>query len=125
MTANWHVVTDDGCGPLQALVDSTATSTWSKATEATVTTDMPGTAGNCVELDSGDDTTPEAENESETSTRMRRALVKMGLVTKRAKNVNKSFVSSSSAGTRTYQQANLFLVIQSCHSRRNHLLWNR
>jgi len=53
---------------------------------------MPGTAGNCVELDSGDDETPEAENES-TTKRIRRALIKMGLISKRAKNVNKSFVS--------------------------------
>jgi hypothetical protein len=94
VTGNWHVVTDDGCGPLQALVDSTASSKWSQATEADVTTTMPGTAGNCVSLDSGDDDKAEAENESTTS-RVRRALVKMGLMTKRAQNVNKSFVSTT------------------------------
>ncbi|KUJ15177.1 cell surface protein [Mollisia scopiformis] len=89
ITGNWHVVTDDGCGPLQALIDSTASSAWSTAADATVTTDMPGDAGNCVDLDSGDDETVEAENET-ISSRARRALVKMGLM-KRAKNVNKSF----------------------------------
>jgi hypothetical protein len=57
---------------------------------------MPGDAGNCVALDSGDDETPEAENESTTSSRVRRALVKMGVVAKRAQNVNKSFVSGLS-----------------------------
>ncbi|KAG9242157.1 hypothetical protein BJ878DRAFT_556241 [Calycina marina] len=70
---NWHVVTDDGCGPLQAIIDSTASSKWSRAVEATVTTDMPGNEGNCT-----------------ISKRARRALVKMGLL-KRAQNVNKSF----------------------------------
>jgi hypothetical protein len=91
VTGDWHVVTDDGCGPLQALVDSTATSKWSTASDATVTTDMPGTDGNCVSLDSGDDTTASAEDDTITK-RARRALVRMGLM-KRAKNVNKSFVS--------------------------------
>jgi len=92
VTGNWHVVTDDGCGPLEALVDSTASSSWSTATNADVTTDMPGKDGNCVSLDSGDDQKTEAENET-ISSRVRRALVKMGVIRKRAKNVNKSFVS--------------------------------
>lgn len=96
MTGNWHVVTDDGCGPLQALVDSTASSKWSTATEADVTTTMPGEAGNCVSLDSGDDEKVSAEDETLSTSRLRRALVKMGVVAKRAKNVNKSFVSITS-----------------------------
>ncbi|RDW77822.1 cell surface protein [Coleophoma cylindrospora] len=99
ITGNWHVVTDDGCGPLQALVDSTASSKWSTAAAATVNTTMPGNAGNCVELDSGNDQTASAEVET-LSARVRRALYKKGLA-KRAQNVNKSFAFTVSmpAGT--------------------------
>ncbi|KAJ4390919.1 hypothetical protein N0V93_004518 [Gnomoniopsis smithogilvyi] len=78
----FHVVTDDGCGPLQAVIDPTATSLFSKAVDAEVTSDVPGTGapGECpTSLDSGVDS------------KMRRALVKMGLLSKRAKNVNKSY----------------------------------
>ena len=97
VVGNWHVVTDDGCGPLQAAVDPTASSKWSTAPAADVTTDLPGAAGECTQEDSGDDTTPEAEKETiigSAERRLRRTLVKYGLV-KRAKNVNKSWVSSS------------------------------
>lgn len=86
VTGTFHVVTDDGCGPLQAVIDPTATSLFSKAVDADVTSDVPGTGapGECpTSLDSGVDS------------KLRRALVKMGLVSKRANNVNKSYVSAS------------------------------
>lgn len=44
----WHIVTEDGAGPVQALVDSSATGKWSEADEATVTTQPPGDNGNIV-----------------------------------------------------------------------------
>lgn len=85
----FHVVTDDGCGPLQAVIDPTATSLFSKAVDAEVTSDVPstGTAGECpTSLDSGVD--------NKIKRKLRRALVKMGVLSKRAKNVNKSYVSA-------------------------------
>ncbi|KAF3771331.1 hypothetical protein M406DRAFT_354816 [Cryphonectria parasitica EP155] len=82
----FHVVTDDGCGPLQAVVDPTATSLFSKAVDAQVTSNVPttGTAGECpTSLDSGVD--------NKIKRTLRRALVKMGLLSKRANNVDKSY----------------------------------
>lgn len=82
-SGTYHVVTDDGCGPLEALVDATATAKWSEAVSATVDTDMPGNDGNCpasLSNDSGD--------QNKVRRMARRALVRMGLVAKRADNVN-------------------------------------
>lgn len=42
---NWRTVSADGAGPLQAIVDTTATGKWSEAVAATVTTQIPGTDG--------------------------------------------------------------------------------
>lgn len=87
----WHVVTDDGCGPVEALVDETASGKWSTAKSADVTTDMPGTKGNCpseLANDSGD------QNKARRA--LRRGLEKMGLLSKRAANVDKDFVSIAS-----------------------------
>ncbi|KAF2147605.1 hypothetical protein K461DRAFT_316758 [Myriangium duriaei CBS 260.36] len=94
---SWHVVTDDGCGPLQAAIDPTASSKWSTAVAAVVTSNLPGQAGNCVQEDSGDDQTPEAEKYTIIgSAERRRSLVK------RAKNVNKTwaFKVAIPAGTK-------------------------
>lgn len=41
----YHIVTSDGAGPLEALVDETATAKWSKAKSADVTTQVPGNDG--------------------------------------------------------------------------------
>ncbi|PSR77518.1 hypothetical protein BD289DRAFT_486465 [Coniella lustricola] len=82
----FHVVTDDGCGPLEAVVDPEATMLFSKAVSAKVTSDVPGTGapGECpTNLDSGVD--------NKLKRNLRRALVKMGLIAKRAKNVNRSY----------------------------------
>lgn len=89
VSGTFHVVTDDGCGPLEAVIDESGTAKFSTATKATVTSDVPGTAGNCpVDLsnDSGN---------SKFKRSMRRALVKMGLLSKRAANVNKDYVSNA------------------------------
>lgn len=89
INTTWHIVTDDGCGPVEALVDSTATGKWSTAAQADVTTSMPGTAGECpasFRNDSGEDY-------NKIKRTLRRALQKMGLVSKRAENVNMDFVS--------------------------------
>lgn len=86
VSGTYHVVTDDGCGPLEAVIDPTGTSLFSKGVSAKVTSDVPGTAGECpTSLDSGVDNKLKAK--------LRRALVKMGVLSKRAKNVNKSYVS--------------------------------
>lgn len=112
VSGTYHVVTDDGCGPLEALVDASASAKWSTATKATVSTDMPGTAGECpTSLDSGTD--------NKIKRMATRALVKMGLITKRAKNVNKdySFSVAIPAGTTCTgtigDQSNLCLVKMS------------
>ncbi|KAJ9148996.1 Cell surface protein [Pleurostoma richardsiae] len=75
VSGTYHVVTDDGYGPLQALVDESATGKWSTASDATVTTQVPGNEGNAP---------------------TKRGLVnwaknKMGVVSKRAENVNKDY----------------------------------
>lgn len=88
ISGTFHVVTSDGCGPFEAVVDETATAKFSQASKATVTTDAPGTKGDCpsdLSNDSGD--------QNKVRRTMRRALEKMGLLTKRADNVNKDYVS--------------------------------
>jgi hypothetical protein len=76
----FHIVTSDGAGPLQALVDQSATGKWSTAKSATVSTQVPGTNGNVVTKRS----------------LWSRALIKMGLITARATNVNEDHVSNYS-----------------------------
>lgn len=112
VSGTYHVVTDDGCGPVEALIDESATAKWSTATKATVSTDMPGTAGECpTSLDSGTD--------NKIKRMATRALVKMGLISKRANNVNKdySFSVAIPAGTSCTgtigDQSNLCLVKMS------------
>lgn len=41
----YHIVTQDGAGPVQALIDETATGQWSTAKAVTVTTQVPGSEG--------------------------------------------------------------------------------
>lgn len=91
VSGTFHVVTSDGCGPLEAVIDETATAKFSTASKATVTTAMPGTAGNCPDSLSND-----SGNSNKLKRSLRRALVKMGLLSKRADNVNKDYVSDLS-----------------------------
>lgn len=70
-------MTSDGAGPLQALIDDSATGKWSTAKSATVSTQVSGTNGNVVTKRS----------------LFMRALIKMGIITARATNVNQDHVS--------------------------------
>lgn len=88
VSTTWHVVTDDGCGPVEALIDETATGKWSTAKSADVTTDMPGTQGDCPSSLSND-----SGNQNKVRRALRRGLEKMGLIAKRADNVDMDFVS--------------------------------
>lgn len=45
VSGTFHIVTSDGAGPLEALVDETATAKWSEAKSADVTTQVPGDDG--------------------------------------------------------------------------------
>ncbi len=76
LSGTYHIVTTDGAGPLQAVLDTTASGQFSDGTLMDVTTQVPGVKGNI--LPSGN---------------VARALQKAGIF-KRAVNVNKDFVSS-------------------------------
>ncbi|TAQ88773.1 hypothetical protein B7494_g2939 [Chlorociboria aeruginascens] len=71
-----HIVTTDGAGPYTAIIDSTGQGIFSQGTQATVTTQVPGTKGNIA-----------APKQRRFVPRM---LVKMGIM-KRAANVNEDF----------------------------------
>jgi hypothetical protein len=81
VNGTFHIVTSDGAGPLQALVDESATGKWSTAKSASVTTQVPGTDGN-------------VEGSTKRSI-WTRTLIKMGLITARATNVNEDHVSDT------------------------------
>ncbi|KAH8897241.1 hypothetical protein GQ53DRAFT_887496 [Thozetella sp. PMI_491] len=87
VSGTFHIVTTDGAGPLEALIDETATGKWSNSTQATVSTQPPGTNGN-IEA-------PSRRNF------FSRALIKIGLIAKRAENVNEDhdFAVEIPAGT--------------------------
>lgn len=79
VSGTYHIVTTDGAGPLEALVDPTATAQWSTALSATVSTQPPGTDGNIA--------APSKRS------LWSRTLTKLGLIKKRAENVNENYVS--------------------------------
>jgi len=79
VTGTYHIVTTDGAGPVEALIDESATAKWSTATKMTVTTQPAGTNGNIA---------------ASTTTKRSvwtRALTSMGLIAKRADNVNEDY----------------------------------
>lgn len=78
VSGTFHIVTTDGAGPVQALIDPTGTGKWSNASNATVSTQVPGTNGNIA--------APTQRG------LVARTLVKFGLM-KRAQNVNEDYVS--------------------------------
>ncbi|KUI71085.1 hypothetical protein VM1G_07072 [Cytospora mali] len=85
VSGTYHIVTTDGAGPIEALVDETASAKWSQAKKATVTKQPPGEDGNI-------DAPANSDNDKRSLSRMlRRGLVKMGLVQKRAENVNEDY----------------------------------
>lgn len=78
VNGTYHIVTTDGAGPVAALIDSTATGKWSEAAVMTVMTQPAGVDGEIAG----------------TSSLYRRVLEKMGVVSKRATNVNEDYVST-------------------------------
>lgn len=114
INTTWHVVTDDGCGPVEALIDESASGKWSTAKSAAVTTDMPGSAGDCPS-----DLANDSGNENKVRRALRRGLEKMGLISKRAANVDKDFVSISFPSTFLYLSefmANITTLQRVCPS---------
>lgn len=79
VNGTYTIVTTDGAGPLQALVDESATGKWSTAKSASVTTQPPGTNGNIA-----------ASGKRSIWTR---SLENLGVIAKRADNVGKDYVS--------------------------------
>ncbi|KJR81617.1 cell surface protein [Sporothrix schenckii 1099-18] len=71
----FHIVTTDGAGPLKAVLDTTGTGNFADGALMDVTTQVPGTFGNI----------------SPSGNPIRRALVAMGVIAKRAANVNKDY----------------------------------
>jgi len=55
ITGTWRTVSADGAGPLQAIVDTTATGKWSTAVDADVNTQVPGTKGQAAGFNTGAD----------------------------------------------------------------------
>ncbi|ROW16000.1 hypothetical protein VPNG_02604 [Cytospora leucostoma] len=85
VSGTYHIVTTDGAGPVEALIDETATAKWSQAKQATVTKQPPGDNGNIA-----------APADSQNNKRgllgvLRRGLESVGLVQKRAENVNEDY----------------------------------
>lgn len=78
VNGTYHIVTTDGAGPLEALIDESASGKWSTAKQATVSTQPPGNNGNIK--------APKSSNN-------RRLLSRMYL-SKRAQNVNEDYVSN-------------------------------
>jgi len=100
----YHIVTTDGAGPIQALIDETATAKWSTAKSASVTTQVPGTDGNI------------AANSTTKRSFINNVLTKMGVIEARAENVNENYpfaveIPSGTSCTGTISgQSNLCLV---------------
>ncbi|OKL58668.1 hypothetical protein UA08_06338 [Talaromyces atroroseus] len=78
VNGTYHIVTTDGAGPLEALVDESASGKWSKAKSATVTVQPPGDDGYIA-----------APKESGTSNNKRSRVY--GKLSKRAENVNEDY----------------------------------
>lgn len=81
VNGTYTIVTTDGAGPLEALIDESATGKWSTSKSASVTTQPPGSNGNIA-----------ASGKRSIWTR---SLEKMGLISKRAENVGKDYVCIS------------------------------
>ena len=90
LSGTFHIVTTDGAGPIQAVLDPTATGKFSTGIPLTVVEQIPGTNGNFVA----------AKKKQQRRWVWERALDAAGL-TKRASNVNQAFAFKFSvpAGT--------------------------
>lgn len=74
----FHVVTSDGCGPVQAVLDPTGTGAFASGTMLSTTADVPGNNGQC----------PKSITKKSF---VRSVLESAGVIAKRATNVNKDF----------------------------------
>ncbi|RDW89165.1 hypothetical protein BP6252_01197 [Coleophoma cylindrospora] len=101
VSGTFHIVTTDGAGPLEALIDTSASGKWSNASTATVSTQVPGNNGNIA--------APTQRS------LWARTMVKLG-ITKRAANVNEDYpfaveIPAGTSCTGTISgQSNLCLV---------------
>ncbi len=86
VNGTYHIVTSDGAGPIEALIDESATGKWSTAKSATVTTQVPGTNGN-------------VDTKRSLGRRWGEAL---GVISKRATNVNEDHVRTASPSSLKY-----------------------
>ncbi|KAL2127411.1 hypothetical protein VTI74DRAFT_10770 [Chaetomium olivicolor] len=83
ITGTFHIVTADGAGPIQAVLDPTATGRFSAGVPLTVVEQIPGEKGNFVET---------GKKKGQRSWLWARAMDGLGTVGRRnAANVNKSF----------------------------------
>lgn len=78
LTGTFHAVTSDGCGPISAVLDTTATGKFSQGQMLTTTADVPGTKGQC----------PKAIIKKSF---VRDLLERAGVIERRATNVNQDF----------------------------------
>lgn len=78
ISGTFHAVTSDGCGPVQAVLDPTATGKFSEGTLLTTTADVDGTRGQC----------PRAITKK---SYVRDFLERRGFIERRATNVNVDF----------------------------------
>ncbi|CAK7225552.1 hypothetical protein SBRCBS47491_005927 [Sporothrix bragantina] len=76
LSGTYHIVTTDGAGPVKAVLDTTGTGNFADGTLMDVATQVPGTFG---------EISPNGKSI------LRRALESMGVIAKRAANVNKDF----------------------------------
>lgn len=77
LSGTFHIVTTDGAGPVQAVVDPTGTGAFSQGTLLETTTQVPGKNGNI--------------KASRQRNVVVRALEAMGVIAKRASNVNEDY----------------------------------
>lgn len=80
LSGTWHVVTSDGFGKVFAVLDPTATGSFANGVPLTTTQDVPGNNGN----------PPRGNNKYKKSV-LRRLAESVGVIEKRATNVNEDF----------------------------------
>ena len=80
LSGTWHVVTSDGFGKVFAVLDPTATGSFADGVPLTTTLDVPGNNGN----------PPKGNNKYKKSV-LRRLAERVGVIEKRATNVNEDF----------------------------------
>lgn len=80
LSGTWHVVTSDGFGQVFAVLDPTATGQFANGVPLTTTLDVPGNNGN----------PPKGNNKYKKSV-LRRFAESVGVIEKRATNINEDF----------------------------------